>query len=387
MEKSLVKKRGPAAIFALCPAAHVIALLGGSVVALFFALRHDTEKMRFLSLNLVQPLHRVLARLTARLPFSLSEWLYAAVIGATLLYIAAELVLLVRRPARLRRLYRLFMRLAALGLGVYALFCLLWGVYYYGDDFIARSGLELHDISAEELELTTLYFADLLNEYEALVPRDENGLCRSDRDAILRRSPEVYDNIVKEFPCLDGPRVAAKGVFCSKVMSLLDFTGFFFPFTGEANVNTDSPEAFFASTVAHELAHQRGVAKEQEANFCAVLASFEYGDSDYCYSAALMGYVHLSNALYSADREAWQQIRDSLDREVMADLQYNSEYWAKYDTKVKDISNTVYEDFLESYGQELGLRSYGACVDLLVNRYYDTAVLALSAADSYSREP
>jgi hypothetical protein len=26
-------------------------------------------------------------------------------------------------------------------------------------------------------------------------------------------------------------------------------------------------------------------------------------------------------------------------------------------------------------------------VDLLVNRYYDTAVLALSAADSYSREP
>ena len=142
MEKSLVKKRGPAAIFALCPAAHVIALLGGGVVALFVALRHDTEKMRFLSLNLVQPLHRVLARLTARLPFSLAEWLYAAVIGGALLYIAAELVLLVRRPARLRRLYRLFMRLAALGLGVYALFCVLWGVYYYGDDFIARSGLE-----------------------------------------------------------------------------------------------------------------------------------------------------------------------------------------------------------------------------------------------------
>ena len=165
MEKSLVKKRGPAAIFALCPAAHVIALLGAGVVALFFALRHDTEKMRFLSLQLVQPLHRVLARLTARLPFSLAEWLYAAVIGGTLLYIAAELVLLIRRPARLQRLYRLLMRLAALGLGVYTLFCVLWGVYYYGDDFIARSGLELHDISAGELELTTLYFADLLNEY------------------------------------------------------------------------------------------------------------------------------------------------------------------------------------------------------------------------------
>ena len=55
-------------------------------------------------------------------------------------------------------------------------------------------------------------------------------------------------------------------------MSYLDFTGFFFPFTAEANVNTDFPGALFASTIAHELSHQRGVAREQEANFTAVLA-------------------------------------------------------------------------------------------------------------------
>ena len=72
------------------------------------------------------------------------------------------------------------------------------------------------------------------------------------------------------------------------MMSYTNFTGFFFPFTAEANVNTDFPPALFASTVAHELSHQRGVAKEQEANFTAVLASLYYGDADYCYSSCLL---------------------------------------------------------------------------------------------------
>ena len=45
--------------------------------------------------------------------------------------------------------------------------------------------------------------------------------------------------------------------------------------------------------VAHELSHQRGVAKEQEANFTAVLASLRYGDPVYCYSASLLAYTHL----------------------------------------------------------------------------------------------
>jgi len=369
MEKSLVKKRGPAAIFALCPAAHVIALLGAGFLVLFFALRHDTEKMRVLSLRLVQPLHRMLARLTARLPFSLAEWLYAAVIGVTLLYIVTELVLLIRRPARLRRLYCLLVRLAALGLGVYALFCLLWGVYYYGDDFIARSGLEMHDISAHELELTTLYFADLLNEYADRVPRDENNLCRTDRQAVLERSPRIFHAAAQRFPCLVGPDVPAKGMFFSRVMSIIDYTGFFCPFTAEANVNLDFPEALFAATVAHELSHQRGVAKEQEANFVAVLASLESGDPDYCYSACLFAYIHLGNALAGVDSTALSMIDAGLGDEVKADLAENNRYWAAFETPVQAVTNTVYESFLQSYEQTLGLRSYGACVDLLVGYY------------------
>ena len=238
---------------------------------------------------------------------------------------------------------------------------------------MAASGLDSGEISTEQLETVTAYFAALSNRYAGQVQRDENGLYTADRAAILARSPEVFEKIQEKFPCLAGPAVAAKPFMFSKLLSYTDFTGFFFPFTGEANVNTDFPPSLFASTVAHELSHQRGVAKEQEANFVAVMASLEYGDADYCYSACLLAYTHLGNALYSADREAWRAIYESLDENILKDFAANRGYWAQFETPVQAVSNTVYEGFLQSYDQELGLKSYGACVDLLVNYYYEEA--------------
>ena len=373
MKNTAVKKSGLAAIFALCPAAHILALSGGVVVLFFHALRANKPLMSVLSMNLVQPLHHALAGLTARLPFSLAEWLYALVIGGAIVYIIFELILLFCCPERLKRLYRLFVRLAALGLGVYALFCLLWGVYYYGDDFIARSGLKQSEITVDDLTLVTLWFADRLNDYAVQVPRDADGLCRSERAKLLSRSPQLFREAARTYPCLSGPELPAKGMFFSKCMSLIDFTGFFCPFTAEANVNMDFPEALFGATVAHELSHQRGVAKEQEANFVAVLASLSSGDPEYAYSACLLAYIHLGNALSSADPAAHRLIYAGLSDEVLADLRANSAYWARFETPVREVTDAVYEGFLQSYGQALGLRSYGACVDLLVNYYTPAA--------------
>ena len=382
MEKSAVKKRGHAAMPALCPAAHGIALLGAGLILLFLALRHDTACMQALSAKLVQPLHHALARCTSHLPFSLAEWLYAAFLTGTLIYILTELALLILRGERTKRLYCLLVRLTALGLAVYALFCLLWGVYYYGDDFIARSGLKAEEISREELELVTLFFADRLNEYASLVPRDAEGLCRTDRAEVLRRSPAIFRAAQRRFPCLAGPEIPAKGMFFSRILSIMDFTGFFCPFTAEANVSLDFPEAFFAATVAHELSHQRGVAKEQEANFVAVMASLESGDPDYCYSACMMAYAHLGNALAGVDPHALWMIYCGLDEGVKADLLANTAYWAQFDTPIQTVTNTVYEGFLQSYGQTLGMRSYGACVDLLVNYYGEAAAARFAAGET-----
>lgn len=81
-------------------------------------------------------------------------------------------------------------------------------------------------------------------------------------------------------------------------MSYLDFSGFYFPFTGEANLNDESPACYLPANICHELAHQQGIATEQECNFVGILAAITAESPAYQYSGYLMGYVHLANALY-----------------------------------------------------------------------------------------
>ena len=90
------------------------------------------------------------------------------------------------------------------------------------------------------------------------------------------------------------------------------------------------------------------------------------GNEVYSYSGALLGYIHLSNALYDTDRSLWQEAYRTLNDEVKADLNANNLYWEQYKGKSTEAAGTVYEVFLQSQGQSLGMKSYGACVDLLV---------------------
>ena len=136
--------------------------------------------------------------------------------------------------------------------------------------------------------------------------------------------------------------------------------------------------------IAHELAHLRGVAREDEANFCAVVACMESGDEDYRYSGALLAYIYLGNALYRADYDAWREVYSTLSENVRADLRANNDYWARFETPAADVSEKVYESFLQTYGDDRGMQSYGACVDLLTVYYLDTEEGLLCAKGAVS---
>ena len=87
-----------------------------------------------------------------------------------------------------------------------------------------------------------------------------------------------------------------------------------------------------------------------------------------------MGYIHLSNALYEADREAWQAIRQGLPETVLTDLHDNNDYWAQYKGAAASAGQKVYDTVLKAYGDADGIRSYGTVVDLLTVYYRDAAL-------------
>lgn len=353
-----------------------LAVLGISAVwiALYFLKRNDRAWMNAVCEAAVTPWHHFAGRIYDALPFSAMELYILLGIFAVLAFLAQLVIHFVKRPREHIRLARWAITLLSAASAVFGLFCLWWGVYYYSDSFCDRSGLVPAEVAVEDLQSVTAAFAGLANDTAMSVQRDENGLCAADRRDILDRSDTVYREAVKLFPCLDAPELHAKGVLCSRLMSYTNFTGVFCPFTAEANVNIDSPVCMLPATAAHELAHQRGVAAEDEANFVSILACLCSGDADYVYSAALTGYVYLGNALHRADYEAWLAVYQSLCPEVRADLNADSAYWKQFQTPVKEVSDKVYVSFLETYGETRGMASYGACVDLLVAYYKDRAL-------------
>lgn len=348
---------------------HLWLLANACLLAAFFALRNFRAAMDFYTLYVSDPLVALLRYLTAPVPFSVAEVLCVLLVLDVAAFLVFGLVFIARAENKRTAVYPLVLTVLCTALTVYTAFCWLWGVYYYTDRFYEQSGLAAEKISVDELYAVTELFAEKLIAADKTVPRNIDGRVDASRRDILDAANGIYASLYAEFPFLLQGDEPIKPVYFSRAMSYLGFTGFYCPFTGESNVNMDSPIAALPTTCVHELSHRRGIAPEQECNFLAILAAAESSDAVYRYSGCLTGYIHLSNALYDVDRARWQELYETLPDTVIADFRFSNAYWAEFEGSVRETSDAVYDGFLKSYGNELGLRSYGACVDLLVAYY------------------
>ena len=337
--------------------------------AVYFPLRTCRSAMNWLCGRVILPLEQALGRLCGLTSVSVAEVLILSGIFAAMFYLAWQVRCLIARPGRGQRALRMGLTVLCAGLSVYAGFCLLWGVFYGADSFQDKSGLTARGGTVEELTVLTERFAREVSAVGDQVQRDENGCFAVPRSEIFAEAMSAYDGVVQVFDCLKKPAVMPKAFVSSRGMSYLDFSGFYFPFTGEANLNDESPAAYLPANICHEMAHQQGIATEKECNFVAIMAATSADSAAYRYAGYLMGYVHLANALYRVDQAAWQTIRDSLPDTVRADLRQNSAYWAQFDGLVNTAATKVYDGFLKSNGLTDGVQNYGTVVDLLLAYY------------------
>ena len=343
----------------------VALLLPGVLLLLFRVLKDNDTMMERWVFGVMAPVEQLLGRMWAAVPGSGAELLTAIALTGAAAWLIWTVAWLIRERS-LRDLVRRLLALAAAVLWLLAGLDWLWNAAYYAPSFAQRSGLEMGTCSVEELTNVTQLFGERAGKLSVQMPRDEKGHFAVSPQECLTRGVCVYDGLTGEFAFLNVPSVAAKPLFFSRLQSALGFTGVYFPFTGEANVNVDAPACLLPTTIAHEMAHQRMVAPEEEANFVGIAACITCKDPVFQYSGYLLGLIHLSNALYSADREAWYGIRAAFPEELVTDWNDNNAYWAALASPVEDLAEQAYDSFLKGNGQSLGMRSYGACVDLLV---------------------
>ena len=250
-------------------------------------------------------------------------------------------------------------------------FTLTFAAAYRGSRLSEKLGIERREVSAEELYETAVILAERVNEEAALVAFERGGasVMPYGYGEMNDKLIDAYDVACEKYGFLQSLDSNLKPVMLSGLMSYTHITGVYSFFTGEANINVAFPDYTLPYTAAHELAHQRGIAREDEANFMAFLVCIESEDAYIRYSAYLNLYEYVANALYSASPELFQRVHGTLEREVRGEMVAYSLFYAKYrDSVASDVSEAVNNAFLTMQGTE-GTRSYGMVVDLAVAYY------------------
>ena len=316
-------------------------------------------------------LRGVLAHLTSWIPFSVAEFF--------LLLLIPILVLLaifgIRRYADTWRGVGIYCAslLSVIAL-VFSLFTLGFASGYRGTTLDEKLGLERRDVSAEELYTTALILSNELKVMSGSLgysPETHFSVMPYGTVEMSERLNEAYELAYNNYSFLPRLRSRIKPVMLSEAMSYTHITGVYTFFTGEANINVAFPDYTLPFTAAHELAHQRGVAREDEANFMAFLVCVGSEDVYLRYSGYLNLYEYVAAALYEASPELYWQAYATLPNRVRAEMAAYSEFFETYrDSVAGDVSEAVNDTFLTIHGTE-GTKSYGMVVDLAVAYYCD----------------
>ena len=189
-------------------------------------------------------------------------------------------------------------------------FALNFGAGYHTSSVDKLLELDRKNVSAAELRETAEYLVEEINKYTDSLGIREDGfsVMPYGYDTLSRKLVEAYDKVCDEYSFISRFPSRVKPVMLSEPWTYTHISGVYTYYTGEANINTNFPDYTLPYTAAHEMAHQRGIAREDEANFVAFLVCIASDDEYIRYSGYLNLYDYVSSALYSADKQAYTEV-------------------------------------------------------------------------------
>ncbi|MBE6592983.1 MAG: DUF3810 domain-containing protein [Ruminococcaceae bacterium] len=352
----------------VCKIIYAIAAL---CVLLYIAFVLFPDFSDFFNYN-ISPIIRVpLAKLTGWIPFSLSEFiviLLPLIIGV-IVYFGVK-----HYSSSWRNVGVFCLTVLSVAAYVFSTFTLGFLPAYRGSTLDVKMGLNKQPVSADELYETAQIVVDKLGGLVYSVDfkeKEDFSVMPYGYSELNDKLIEAYDKASEKYDFIQSFDSRVKRIMLSEPMTYTHISGVYTFFTGEANINTNFPDYTIPFTAAHELAHQRGIAREDEANFVAFLVCSEADDAYIRYSAYLNLFEYLAGPLNSANPQYYSLIYAQLPENSKLEMSAYSKFFDKYRENIAEkVSDKVNDTFLTINGTE-GVKSYGMVVDLAVAYYKD----------------
>lgn len=311
---------------------------------------------------------KVLSFINSVFPFSLGE---ISLILLSLFLVTAIIFLFLNPKVFIKNILNIFHLLLRSIAILYILFYFLWGFNYYREDYMDLANMNKDIASFQELKSLTKEIIYKTNNIRENLPEDNFQLFYIEENfqELSKLAQNGFENFTIGTVNLDVKHGQAKPVLLSKYMSFTGIMGIYYPFTAEPNVNTDVPYHNLLSTITHEIAHQKGFAKEDEANFIAYRANINNSDQRFQYSGYYLAMQHLLNAVYQTDREDYFILYEELSDAVIRDMDYSRDFWKSKEGKAEEVMTSVNDNYLKANNQQDGVKSYDLVVKLLLSEY------------------
>ena len=311
------------------------------------------------------------------IPFSIGDLFYGFFIAIILFRVVKFFRLLFQKKLN-RAYFGLALRqLIFLFLLVYVSFNILWGLNYNRHGIAHQLGLEVRSYTTDDLDTLCKALQPKLNYYAGLVDTLQREKDLAKKKHLFHEAALSYELAKEKYPFLAYPNQSMKTSLVGFLGKYVVFQGYYNPFTGDVQVKASIPRFLQPFVTSHEIAHQLGYAKENEANFVGYLAARESSSNDFRYSAYYDVYQYAFREYARSDRKKAIALDSTLHPIAKRDRWEYNRYLYKMNNRVAPFMLKMYDGYLKMNNQPKGYRTYNEVVTWLVAYYKKYGVAAL----------
>ncbi len=297
------------------------------------------------------------------IPFSVGDIIYAVLIFLILRFLKQ---LLINKSKNRRALIFQFFA----GISVfYFCFYLFWGLNYSRSPLSKTLGLEQEAFDIHQLEIITGKILFKTQRLQRQLSSHDTVAVKVpySKKKIIELTKYGYQELSDQLSSMTYQRPSIKKSLFSLPLTYMGFSGYLNPLTGEAQVDHLIPKINLPFTCSHEVAHQLGIASENEANFIGFLASAHHKDPYFQYAAHLLVLRYALFDIRRYDNDLFKTYLDKVPIGVLKNIRESDEFWKQYENPVEPFFKSFYDHYLKYNQQKDGLESYNQIMGLVIS--------------------
>lgn len=235
---------------------------------------------------------------------------------------------------------------------IYLLFLLLWGGNYARPTLAASWGVDGPNWDSSKLMQLNRSLVKKLNNLR------DSAINFADFKVINHQANIYY----QEKLGTEDIALKVKHTSLGYLLNYLGINGYYNPLSGEAQFNRFIPKFMHPFVIAHEMAHQTGIAAEDDANLMAYIICAESQDAAFRYSGYFNLFLYAFNDLKTINKNGADVLLLELNARSKQDIQELREMKQKFKSRFRGISLYLYDEYLRWHGQQEGINSYAGVV-------------------------